>query len=95
MSQGRITLDLAPYQTRRYVVGVGPAQYFHIGVDDARATILLPSVSRLSEMNQGDTFLDGITTMSGDIEIQFRNATQSSVRTFAIVTIKDREPMDH
>jgi len=94
-SQGRINLNLAPNETRRYVVGVGPAQYFHIGIDDYRPAISVPNASRLSEIEEGDSFFSAVTTSSGDIVFEISNPTRGSVKTYALVTITDREPMDH
>jgi hypothetical protein len=94
-SQGRITLDLAPNETRKYVVGVGPAQDFHIGIDDFRPAISVPNASRLTEIEEGDNFFSAVTISTGDIVFEISNPTRGSVRTFALVTITDREPMDH
>lgn len=94
-SQGRITIALGPGESRRYVVGVASDQYFHIGIDDDTPTIKLLTSSMLRDSEKGDTFLDGMTTKSGDIVFEFSNPTSSPVRTFALVTIKFPDQMDH
>lgn len=94
-SQGRITIALAPGESKRYVVGVAPAQYFHVGMDSDRPVISLLSKRMLVETEQGDTYLDGITSRSGDILIEFSNPTGSPIRTFALVTIKHQDEVDH
>ncbi|MCO6512108.1 MAG: hypothetical protein J5I65_15085 [Aridibacter famidurans] len=95
MTEGRITLNLAPGEIKNYVVGVAPAQYFHVGMDDERLDVSLPSRARLTEINKGDSFVDGVTISTGDIVFEIRNPTNNAIRSFAIVTIQDREPMDH
>lgn len=94
-TEGTIRFELAPNEIKRYVVGVAPAQYFHVGMDDERLDISLPSRARLTEINKGDSFVDGVTISTGDIVFEIRNPTRNAIRTFAIVTIQDREPMDH
>ena len=94
-SQGRINLNLAPGEARRYVVGVGPAQDFHIGIDDERPVIRIPNTSRLSEIATGGYYYSAVTTSTGDIVFSISNPTRGTLRTYALVTITDREPMDH
>lgn len=94
-TEGTVRFTLAPGEIKRYVVGVAPAQYFHVGMDDERLDISLPSRARLTEINKGDSFVDGVTISTGDIVFEIRNPTRNPIRTFAIVTIQDREPMDH
>lgn len=94
-TEGTIRFSLAPGEIKTYVVGVAPAQYFHVGMDDERLDISLPSRARLTEINKGDSYVDGVTISTGDIVFEIRNPTRNSIRTFAIVTIQDREPMDH
>ncbi|REJ76064.1 MAG: hypothetical protein DWQ47_10595 [Acidobacteria bacterium] len=94
-TEGTVRFTLAPNETKRYVIGVAPAQYLHIGMDDETPVLSIPNRSRISEVNEGESFIDGVTLSTGDIVFEISNPTQRSVRTFAIVTIKDREPMDH
>ena len=94
-SQGRISLNLAPNESRKYVVGVGPAQYFHIGIDDYRPMITIPGTRMLSELEEGDNYVSAVTTMTGDVVFEISNPTRGSVRTFALITIKHQDPVDH
>lgn len=94
-SQGRVTIALGPGESRRYVVGVSATQYFHIGMDSSRPVVRVLSRNMLVETDAGDTFVDGITARNGDIVFEFSNPTGSPIRTFALVTIQHREPMDH
>ena len=94
-SQGRINIALGPGESKRYVVGVAGTQYFHIGMDSSRPAIRVLSRNMLVETDEGDTFVDGVTARNGDIVFEISNPTGSPVRTFALVTIQHREPMDH
>lgn len=94
-TEGTVRFNLAPGEIKRYVVGVAPAQYFHVGMDDERLDISLPSRARLTEIDKGDSFVDGVTISTGDIVFEIRNPTRNAIRSFATVTIQDREPMDH
>jgi hypothetical protein len=94
-SQGRINLNLAPNETRKYVLGVSPAQDFHVGIDDERPMIRIPNTSRLTEIETGGYYYSAVTISTGDIVFEISNPTRGTVRTYALVTITDREPMDH
>ena len=94
-SQGRISLNLAPNESRKYVVGVGPAQYFHIGIDDYRPMITIPGTRMLSELEEGDNYVSAVTTRTGDVVFEISNPTRGSVSTFALITIKHQDPVDH
>lgn len=90
MSEGTITVALAPNEKKKYVVGVTYGQHFYVEVEDFRPIIKVLSTSKLTDIDEGESSFYGVTTKDGDIVFEIENPTRNSIKTTAKISINTK-----